>query len=435
MLSRTQLNRPTSPLHSTSQPQDLRRTSHADEHRTDFMGTASMGETAHAAPHPPMTGDPFTPGRQGPTAQGAMRKPTYEELRKLAAMYEPPRKPRRSAAAVAMVTVFLVGATAGLGGAWWMTNKNQQQTPAIAAQGSHSDSARRQAENSRPLSVDGDRTASAARGLNPAELPFDGKKQASGLPKREPAPAITPDELPYGGQSSGSGIRPGTMAAGAGEPESTVTGRYPAIADGAGKSIPGVTGEANNIDNSAALTLPAAPPAAASPASAASSMASTMTIPPVAKADEKPASKERDIAGAIKSDKEIDRAGNNPSSQAALPVAPKEAVKPKPKRQPDSRELDRIRQQAAEELRRKNEAKRIPNEARANQGSQRVTKARVAASSPSSESRTRLVRGQLAACENAGNFLLREQCKWQLCSGKWGKNGCPSYSTSHSAAY
>jgi hypothetical protein len=326
-----------------------------------------------------------------------MRKPTYEELRKLAAMYEPPRKPRRSAAAVAMVTVFLVGATAGLGGAWWMTSKDPHQAAAIAAHKPNSQSAGRVEVPPKSLRVDGDRIAGAARGMNPEELPFDGKKQAAAVPKREPAPAITPGELPYGGQSSGSGSRTGAMAAGAGEPDA------------------------------AATPTPTSPPMASM---------SSMSMPPAAKSVEKPVSEDKDIAGDINGDKAVEMSGNNSSAQQPVPpVVSKEAMKPKPRRQPDSRELDRIRQQATEELRRKNEAKRMPNEARAKQAPRRAANERVAGSSQPAQSRTQLVRAQLAACENAGNFLLREQCKWQLCSGNWGKNGCPSYSTSHSAAY
>lgn len=32
-----------------------------------------------------------------------------------------------------------------------------------------------------------------------------------------------------------------------------------------------------------------------------------------------------------------------------------------------------------------------------------------------------------AQCQALDNFLRREQCKWQVCSGKWGQDGCPSY--------
>jgi hypothetical protein len=451
------LNPPTSPLHSTSQPQDMRRTGRADEFRTDPAGTAPVGDPARAVPHPPMAGDPLTAGSPGAVPQGTMRKPTYEELRKLAAMYEPQRKPRRSGAAVAMVTVFLVGATAGLGGAWWMTNKNQHPTAAIAAHGASVESARRVEVPARSLSVDGDRTAGSTRGLNPAELPFDGKKQAAALPKREPAPAITPGELPYGGQTSGSGSTAGTVAAGAAELDEAVAASVPGFGDGKNRRSAGGTGVAGNANASSSgnSVVPALPAAPDSPMAA---MSPSMTMPPAVKPVEKPVNEDRDIAGDMKrgkeADKEADKANGKsantasaPSASSASPVpavVSREAVRPKPKRQPDSRELDRIRQQAAEELRRKNEARRMPNEARLKQPGQRATKERVAASSQSSQppkpsqssqSRTQLVRSQLAACENAGNFLLREQCKWQLCSGNWGKNGCPSYSTSHSAAY
>lgn len=32
-----------------------------------------------------------------------------------------------------------------------------------------------------------------------------------------------------------------------------------------------------------------------------------------------------------------------------------------------------------------------------------------------------------AQCQALDNFLGREQCKWQVCNGKWGQDGCPSY--------
>lgn len=38
------------------------------------------------------------------------------------------------------------------------------------------------------------------------------------------------------------------------------------------------------------------------------------------------------------------------------------------------------------------------------------------------------VQGSYAQCQELGNFFRREQCKWQACNGKWGQDGCPSYS-------
>lgn len=34
---------------------------------------------------------------------------------------------------------------------------------------------------------------------------------------------------------------------------------------------------------------------------------------------------------------------------------------------------------------------------------------------------------QYAQCEVMSSFFRREQCKWQVCGGKWGQDGCPSY--------
>jgi len=32
-------------------------------------------------------------------------------------------------------------------------------------------------------------------------------------------------------------------------------------------------------------------------------------------------------------------------------------------------------------------------------------------------------------CLELSSFLSRERCKWQVCNGKWGQEGCPSYET------
>jgi len=37
------------------------------------------------------------------------------------------------------------------------------------------------------------------------------------------------------------------------------------------------------------------------------------------------------------------------------------------------------------------------------------------------------VQNRYAQCLEISGFLRREQCKWQVCSGKWGQDGCPSY--------
>ncbi|HJV86475.1 MAG TPA: hypothetical protein VJ698_13460 [Noviherbaspirillum sp.] len=34
---------------------------------------------------------------------------------------------------------------------------------------------------------------------------------------------------------------------------------------------------------------------------------------------------------------------------------------------------------------------------------------------------------EYAQCEQQSSFFRREQCKWRVCGGKWGQDGCPSY--------
>jgi hypothetical protein len=38
-------------------------------------------------------------------------------------------------------------------------------------------------------------------------------------------------------------------------------------------------------------------------------------------------------------------------------------------------------------------------------------------------------------CQRNANLFQREQCKWQVCSGKWGKHGCPSYDRVESSIF
>ena len=88
-------------------------------------------------------------------------------------------------------------------------------------------------------------------------------------------------------------------------------------------------------------------------------------------------------------------------------------------------EFERIRKQADEELKKKAERGRPPGNAhtRSHASSSHAVSRNDAPRASSERSRKAL----LAKCERAGNFIRREQCKWRLCSGTWGKNGCPSY--------
>lgn len=50
-------------------------------------------------------------------------------------------------------------------------------------------------------------------------------------------------------------------------------------------------------------------------------------------------------------------------------------------------------------------------------------------------SRAPATQNKFAQCLELGSFLRREQCKWQVCNGKWGHDGCPSYSSDTSNVY
>jgi hypothetical protein len=81
------------------------------------------------------------------------------------------------------------------------------------------------------------------------------------------------------------------------------------------------------------------------------------------------------------------------------------------------REISRIQQQAADELKKKTRKRR----ARLEQAKQTQKASQYA--SP----RQRHVRQVLARCEKLDGVFWREQCKWRVCDGQWGRNGCPSY--------
>ena len=102
-------------------------------------------------------------------------------------------------------------------------------------------------------------------------------------------------------------------------------------------------------------------------------------------------------------------------AKAHVKAAPKHrARKPSAK----DREIARLKRQAEEELKKKIEHRRMVAQAE--------QKARYGALMPDLAER---VRARFAQCSQAGNFFLREKCKWKVCSGMWGKNGCPSYRT------
>jgi hypothetical protein len=87
------------------------------------------------------------------------------------------------------------------------------------------------------------------------------------------------------------------------------------------------------------------------------------------------------------------------------------------------REIERIKQQAAEELKKKTENRGLVAE-REEPSAHRSGRHRDAPAIADKFARTRAM---LASCERASNFFRREKCKWRLCGDSWGQHGCPSY--------
>lgn len=93
------------------------------------------------------------------------------------------------------------------------------------------------------------------------------------------------------------------------------------------------------------------------------------------------------------------------------------------------REIERIRQQAAEELKKKTDGGRSVKQ----HGDSSAHRSARRHEAPVVVDRSARTRAMLASCERAGNFFLREKCKWRLCGGSWGEHGCPSYQTQASS--
>ncbi len=154
------------------------------------------------------------------------------------------------------------------------------------------------------------------------------------------------------------------------------------------------------------------PPATVMSSGAATPEAESVTVNP---APSKPAEKEDD-------EKASDHAKTS-DAKVANPV-PKRRLASKIVR---NREIDRIRQQADDELKKKTTKRYGQSDIRAGARQPRKSRGRRPAAAPL---KAQVTRNVPVRCERLPNFIRREQCKWQLCSGKWGTNGCPSYAAS-----
>ncbi|HJV85896.1 MAG TPA: hypothetical protein VJ698_10505 [Noviherbaspirillum sp.] len=196
----------------------------------------------------------------------------------------------------------------------------------------------------------------------------------------------------------------------------------------------------------AAVPVPPAPPAGDSvriPAPVASGATPPTSAPdaarPEAPADTSPAR----IAAAPGNDARSESTSGSSSSRPKVhrKAAEKKTAKTSSRRHlaQDSvkdKEIERIRQQAEEELKKKTNAGHAVKEARAGKG--RAGGSGSASGrenrSASLASRTATTRAMLARCERIDGLIDREKCKWRVCGGRWGQHGCPSYAV-HTPLY
>lgn len=199
--------------------------------------------------------------------------------------------------------------------------------------------------------------------------------------------------------------------------------------DGAPPPMPGVQGTAADVARARPSTDAAEPGnGLLSNGRVAPPEASELAAPPVAN---------------VKSESGADVVKATPPAPASKPSAQsnpseKRIAKAPVKRQATQtvakdKEIERIRQQADEELKKKINTGRALTDTRARErrGVQLRGSRQMASTAPASY--TGAMREMLARCERNPNFIRREQCKWKLCDNKWGKHGCPSYG-SHASA-
>lgn len=213
---------------------------------------------------------------------------------------------------------------------------------------------------------DGKRS-SAIRGISPSELPYDGAPPpAAGQSDQEPVASSAP-VLPETGVGASGGNMTGERNAGAGE-----------------------------IGRDAPVTIPPAP------------------------------------TGTIQKSQQVPQADDEAKATKTAKQGGASVATAAPKRKSvtrTDREIERIRRQVDEELKKKTEHSRGSSGARPDSGqdARNDQVSRQGASASGAVKRVSATRASLARCDRKNNFIRRELCRWQVCSGSWGKNGCPSY--------
>lgn len=283
-----------------------------------------------------------------------------------------------------MLAIFVVGTAVGLGTSWWLRHSAGPAQPSVVKSVSPSLPAQVAVppEANRAVTV---------RGISPSELPYDGKPPSDeeGDSNAELATAVQ---------------RQNAL------PEARLSVKRPSshIDQSSGQSVEG-TADIQELGRE-----PPAGRRAKNKAEADIPRNKEQGVTaPAREARQTPKEMQRPQATAN------EREDGNATNAASKKRAPAKLAK--------DREIDRIKQEADKELQRKFEVGRSREEAR--------TRRQLAASLANKryadqvvESKTAHVRKVLAKCERISNLFRREKCKWDLCSNRWGKHGCPSYS-------
>lgn len=387
-----------------------------------FTGTSSRTAAANAAsrssgPNPASGMDSH--GRQEPS----LVPPPFAALNGIDPAYEKEeRRRKRVARIVMMIGIFLIGVGSGLSGLWWL--EHEHESPTVSSAG-----------ESTPAQVQAGSTATAAAPLHAPgtiisrdELPYDGNPPGQAnvpRPAERPTAKISPEELPGDHQpilSSGSST----------VDETSNEGR-------AGVSLP----PPDKVQPDRANTAEVPPTVKSAPAteSLTTQDKDTARAPQEEKSDNTQSAREQSTTNPLMMDeKKTARTSRKHRSVVAQSSESKATTNPlmmddkkaarAAKREKSVRtstkeaEINRIREQAGEELKKKSGN---PKSAASFRGGSVSARKRSASAKTASHLADRSA--AVARCAKAGNIILREKCKWQLCSGRWGRDGCPSYQT------
>jgi hypothetical protein len=272
-----------------------------------------------------------------------------------------------------MAGIFVVGAAVGLAATWWMSMPADNQPPTAAVR-KFEPVTEAPASKAASAAVTG-----SATGINPSELPYDGKPPGASV---DAAPAAIAQPPTAKTDSSPSPRR---------------------------AEVPRSASRANRE--------PDEPP--------------LVTAPPPA-----PKKAEQAVAGVP-----ADTGSKAPAAPTAKVQETKVAKAPhryrtSPKIAKD-KEIERIQQQADDELKKKSRSGDGIEAARSRTELAEKKPARQASDDgPPHIAGNGSKRAALARCAIQEDSLIgRELCKWKVCSGMWGKNGCPSYERQVSVHY